>query len=301
MEQKSENQAVIELVQKLMAPTTFDLNTEDLSATVVAVPSGVTLQSVKRYLDEYLPRPERKKGTTTLSTLDAFTAYVNRHKQAESVVFLDDSGAAPKLVAIFNAHGHSDGPNNGEPDWQDHRAHYSFPLADEWKAWTSELPESMTQVDFAAFLEERIGDVRAPSAAGEKTLDLLASLGVQAASPARLLELSRGLAVNVESRVSAAVNLGTGEGSITYAEEHKGADGVQLKIPGAFVIGIPVFKLGPAYVMAVRLRYRARDGRVTWQLAVHRTEEVFEHAVAEAESHVAEKTGLPVFRGTVGS
>lgn len=270
---------------------------------LASVPRNRQLCSIKKLIDEYLERPERKTGFATLTTLDAFCDYVNRHKDsAQAVVFLDDRDpSAPKLRAIFNAHEQtargSDGSVSalvrGQADWQDFGAEYAFPLSPEWQTWT-ELPSTFSQADFAAFLEDRIVDVTEP---GESVRAFAKDVGAALADAARLLELSRGLAVHVDGRVAQAVNLGTGEHSVTFEETHKDASGAPLKVPGAFAIGIPVFRLGALYQLPVRLRYRAGNGKLTWSLAVQRADKAFDLALDEAAKRVAATTGVPLFRG----
>jgi Uncharacterized conserved protein (DUF2303) len=292
MEDTNNNAAsVIDVVERLSEPqlVTAARGTEQL-ANLLVVPNGKQVVSLKPLLDQYLPRPERKEGCATLTTLDAFNAYVDRHKTLSSAVFVDDTNAkAPRIVAIFDA-------NDTEADWQRHRAVYAFPLSDEWKKW-SNPPESFSQADFANFLEDRITDVIDPSTAGAVARKFAEDVGAQLASPAKLLELSRGLAVNVDARAVSKVNLGNGTGEISYKEEHNDSAGEPIKVPGAFVIGIPVFRLGAAYSIPVRLRYRMSSGKILWSLALQRIDHVFEDAIADAATKVSESTGLPVFRG----
>jgi hypothetical protein len=293
----NENQAVIDVMKDMAHVEYFEVQRGDAAATsLVAVPTGKRLRSIKSYLDEYLPNPERKRGQAVLTTLAAFNAYTNHHKRPESVVFLNDAGDAPVLYTVFNAH---EPTASGKAGWQDHFARYEFPLSEEWEAW-SNLADWMTQHDLAVFLEERITDVLDPTVfkGGEKVVLFAQQLGLDLASPAKLLELSRGLAVTVNASCGESGNLSTGERSLTYREEHKDASGQQLKVPGAFCIQIPVFKLGPVYRIPVRLRYKVSGGRVQWQLAPHRMDAVREDAIAEAALEVANKTDLTVFRGS---
>jgi len=286
----SEAGAIIEAIERLGVAQVVEIG----GRPIMLLPTGRTAHSVKPLLDEYLDRPERKAGSATLTTLEAFNAYVLRHKQAESVVFVDDTNPqAPQIVAVFDAH------SSELAGWQKHRATYAFPLSDEWKRWRN-VPESFSQADFASFLEDRITDVIDPATAGDIAKKFASDVGAQLASPAKLLELARGLAITVDAKVVSKVSLGNGTGEISYKEEHNDEAGAPLKVPGAFCIGIPVFRLGAAYSIPVRLRYRMKDHKLTWQLALQRIENVLEHAIADAANKVQESTGLPVFRGKPG-
>lgn len=315
---ESENRALIEELKRHNdeAFKLVDLTRGDEDHVQVAlVPKGKELVGIKHLLDQYRERPERKKGTTTLLTLEAFCAFVNRHKQYESIVFCDvTSPTKPKLIAVFNASGRNrEKPAEGEgedagtdagaylttgaPDWEDHRAVYEFPVSDEWRIWTEKLRSELDQAAFAEFLEDRITDVLDPIVAGKIAGEFAQSLATQLATPTRLLSLSRGLAVTVESKVTNVVNLQSGEAQMVFTEAHADAEGKPLSIPGAFAIGIPVFRCGVGYTIPVRLRYRVRGGKALWQLAAQRIDVVFEDAVTSAMKQVEEKTGLPLFRG----
>jgi uncharacterized protein YfdQ (DUF2303 family) len=296
MENASNNQALIDVVRQLDDVDVIKLEAPDVQATVLSVPAGRTLHSVKKYLDEYLEHPERKKGLSKHTKLESFIAAVDRFRDTHSAVFLDDfDRTAPKLLAVFDYHEPT--ADQGHARFGEHRAEYAFPVSEEWKAWTSIAGKSMSQTDFAVFLEDRILDVLAPEAAGKSAKDFAEELGINLASQARLLELSKGLAVSVDKRVAQAVNLSTGESQFNFAETHNDKDGAPLKVPGGFVIGIPIFRGGDRYPIPVRLRYRVSGGSVVWSLSLRNTDKIFDTATDEAAALVAEKTMLPVYRG----
>ena len=64
------------------------------------------------------------------------------------------------------------------------------------------------------------------------------------ATPAQLIQLSRGLQVNVSSVVKNIVNLASGEASIAFDEQHTDGDGQPLKVPGIFMLSIAPFFMG---------------------------------------------------------
>lgn len=73
--------------------------------------------------------------------------------------------------------------------------HTTEALSDEWKAWSARSLATLTQSAFAEFLEDRAVDVIEPKRASASTSELCAALDLALASPARIMELSRGLAV----------------------------------------------------------------------------------------------------------
>jgi hypothetical protein len=186
-----------------------------------------------------------------------------------------------------------------------HRGQFNFPLSDEWKAWHNNNGQAnaLSMAGFAQFLEDRIVDVEHPadvSFANEKAQDFVDKLGGigKVASPIKLLELSRGLSINENSVISQNTKLQSGEGHITFSNEHiDTATGLQVDIPSMFVITIPVFRNGACYRILARLRYRVQPNIAFWY-DLWRTDIVFDDAFKEALEKVKSETGLPVLLGT---
>jgi hypothetical protein len=165
----------------------------------------------------------------------------------------------------------------------------------------------MSHVDFAAWLEDRIGDVIAPpnhlaapddlNEADLKLIDLLKMLGGQFVGPSRLLDLSRGLKLTEEARFTSVQNLTSGEVQIAYETEHREMAGAPLKVPSLFLLGIPVFERGPLYRIPVRLRYRLSGSKLTWLIVRYRPQLSFDDAVDGDVETVRERTGLTIFSG----
>lgn len=299
---ESENTAILDAARRFGDIEGVELEPDELPKTlemfpaVFSVPSGRRLVSVKQFIDELRTRPVRKAGTSELTTIDSFVAQVNRTKDANTVIFADvASRQEPRLLAVFDYN--EAGPTGG-PRFGTHRALYRFPVSDQWKAWTGKPIEGIGQADFAEFLESRIMDVLDPTSTG-KTLDAFCKqLGITLASPQRLMELSRGLALHAEHKVIQNVNIGSGEAQIGFSENHTDTAGAPLKVPGGFAIAIPVFRNGPAYQIPVRLRYRVGGGQIRWTLQPQRLDEVWDDAVTESVNAVTTKTELTTLFGT---
>lgn len=290
-------QAVIDVVRELEGVEVISVERGSIAkAAILSIPEGRTLESVKKYLDDYLDFPERRMGTSQHTTLDSFIASTDRFKDAHSAIYLDDlNRAQPVLVAVFDYH--EPIADDGHARYGVHRAQYAFPVSDEWKAWTGAVGKQMSQTDFATFLEDRIAEVLTPDAAGASVRDFAQTVGITLATPQRLVELSKGLQVSVDRKVANAVNLSTGEAQFNFVETHNDRDGAPLKVPNGFAIGIPVFRNGVRYPIPVRLRYRVKEGAVLWSIALSNLDKYFEDAISEAATIVAEKTLLTVFRG----
>lgn len=267
----------------------------DPETTVLAVPKGYVVQSIKPLLDEYLEAPERRKGTARLGTLDSFKEHVLRFKDDDSALFADPKADGPSLTCVFDYH--RQGPT-GDPRFGTHRAVYAFPISDEWKAWLSQNGKPMAQSQFAAFLEDRIADVASPADPGELAREFAAKLFVSFAGPSRLIELSRGLSVRVDQTVRNAQNLQSGEAQVQFVATHTADDGKPLNVPGAFLLNVRVFRNGVPYEIPARLRYRVKEGAITWFYELYRADRIFDHAFEDACAQAEAVTELPLYVGT---
>ncbi len=288
---RTEAAAVANIVRRHVKPDLLSLDDE---TKVLLLPEA---QSIKPLLDEYLTQPERRKGTARLGDLASFIAHAMRFSDVNSVLFASPDPKQPSLTSVLDYH---EATHEGAPRFGQHRGVYAFPLSDEWVAWTTSNAKPMDQRKFAEFIEDRVIDILSdPSNMGARARNLAESIQVSFAPASRLLELSRGMSIRVAAKVTSAQNLATGEVQVCYATTHEGdGGGGSDKVPGAFLVGIPVFRNGAGYELPVRLRYRLSDGALSWFYELHGADRVFEHAFAEACESAAHATGLPLYVGT---
>lgn len=277
---------------------------------VLMVPAGYSAVDIKAALDAWRTRPALREGTVTLTDLASFIAWTNRHKDAGSVVFARNTSMTDASLTAIIDH---DEAGAEEPEkkarFGRHRATYQFPFSREWLEWTRACATGMTTADFAAFFERRIGDVMPPPYAingqGEEVFEsqdpeirkLVLTLGKRFATVAELVKLTRGIEINVDAKATVRIDRDTGEQTIAFSEAN-GEGEARLKPPNAFLIAIPVLHNGDAILIAVHLRYRAKEGRVLWFLELHHPDRVFESEFSAALARVADETGLAPLRGT---
>lgn len=267
----------------------------DLPETIpVAIRHGdkPELVSVKKLADEWRLRPERKTGTAEAQTLKAFIDLTNRHKSDDSAVFADADWKKPSFTAVLNYHKQG----KGDPDFADHKVFYPFPLSEEWQAWIRHNGAALSQSQFANFIEDHIAELSSPTDAEAATATR--DFATTVANPAQLIELSRGLQVNVASKVKNAITLQTGEGQIAWEEAHNGADGKPIKVPGMFILAVSPFFMGEVVRIPVRLRYRVKEGTLAWSFHIYRPDLAVTERVRHDLADVAAATSLPTFEAT---
>lgn len=293
--QKNSNQSVIDFAKENLAAESIIMPDKNV---VVALPAGKTLHSLKPLMAQYLKKPERTKGTSSHYTAASFITHFNRFKFAgSSALFASENAEKPQLQGVYNYNASSTDPN-----WGDHRSILHCQLSDEWKAWKKQANAAMSQREFAEFIEENIDDVQQkpdltdPKNALLKEISLL--LGYPFASQQEMLTLSRGVEINEGSKAKVAVNLQTGERTLQFENQHLDGEQKPLKLPGLFLIRIPVFLDGAPYLLPVRLRYRKSGNDVVWLFDIYRGDRAFKDAYDEICESVSKATETNVFVGS---
>ncbi|RYC10136.1 DUF2303 family protein [Ciceribacter ferrooxidans] len=248
--------------------------------------------SVKALIEEYRTHPVRKSGTANVQTLQSFIDLVDRHKTGNSVIFADTDWRKPSLTAVIDYH---DLEDKARADNGKHRIHYAFPLSEEWKAWIAQDGVTMNQSEFAEWIENHLPDLSSPDTAEDE--DFKERFGLKVAWPNQMVALSRGLQVNVSSRVKNNVVLQSGEGEITWDEEHKDAAGNKISVPGLFILSIPPFFMGETTRIPVRLRYRVSAGSVVWTFKLYRPDVYVTQQIERDLLTASTATELPAYCG----
>ena len=202
-----------------------------------------------------------------------------------------------KLVAIYDYH--CAAAQSGDAGWCQHRAEYAFPVSDAWKAWSTVDGKSMDQAPLAAFIEDHAHEVldagepgAAEAAASLKKLDL------RPGSPSQVLALSRGLELTSTATMKQSSKLATGETRLVFEEKVGGENGAPLDVPGGFVVSVPVFDGDAPFAIPVRLRLKAKEGRISYTLVLLGADDARREAFDAAIGSVRTATGLAVMEGS---
>lgn len=250
------------------------------------------VESVAPLFEAYRQHPARKSGQAAAQTFESFCALTIRHKTEHSAIFANMDWKKPTLTSVIDYHELA----TGHPNFGKHRIHYAFPLSEEWQKCIASDGEKMDQGAFAWFLEDRIAELVAPT--DTEKLNYERDFATTIATPAQLVELSRGLQVNVESKVKASTTLQSGEGQIAWEETHTDGSGKPLKVPGIFMLNIAPFFMGDKVRIPVRLRYRPSGGKVTWFYQIYRPDQFITQHVRDTLAEARETTALPTYEGT---
>jgi uncharacterized protein YfdQ (DUF2303 family) len=250
---------------------------------------------VSGHIDKFRNAPRFRKGVAHAYTAQSFIDLVNRHADENSAIFADIASDAPGLTAVIDYHQKSDSLEQPlAPRFCQHKIVYSFPLSEEWRAWMGLNGKEMPQEAFAKWVEDHIAEI---ASAEESEKPIEAMMQTKFGAPVDLMKLSRGLTINVDHKVANVVNLQSGEGQIVFEETHKDSDGKPLKVPGLFVVSIPLFIGGANVRLVARLRYRKVGGSIAWSFVFYRWREAFRAALEADVKTVADQTNLPVYEG----
>lgn len=266
-----------------------------------------SIVDIKSHIDLYRAKPAFRTGTAIATTLHSFIDLVNRHASADSAVFADANWKAPKLLAVIDYHqraGNETDTRATAPVGEDeharncgHRVSYAFPLSEPWKVWVANDGKFMGQAEFAEFLEDHIHELAAPDPQRAEQTDWVDRFKMSIATPAEIIDLARGLDIKVGVAVKNKVRLQSGETQFVFETEHRDASGQELRVPGLFILAVPIFYLGEVISLPVRLRYRVVEGKIVWAYQMHRPDEAVSNTVRDDIEQVTGATGLPVYDG----
>ena len=312
MESKNENQALIELMERLHCTKLTEV--PSLSggpgAPVFIIPKGMEVRDAKPFLDLWLERPRRLKGTATAETLQSFHEQVNQHKTLNTVVFA--SRASNALTAVIDYHGKGDLGAGSTPSFCEHHIVYSFPISAELKAWKA-AGEWRGQNAFAQFLDARrfelvdpldcvdipkgsiMYDVLMRALPREKRGDLHAHKANVFASPSNIMELVESLSGHSRTKFR-EVKTDRFGGMKAIIEKEGTVDGDE-KIPSLFLVSVSAFVGGAILTLPARIRAQVTDKGLQLAAELVGVDRVLEMAFDDACASVAAQTGCKVFRG----
>lgn len=246
----------------------------------IALPPEWSVEEIDN--EHLLDKPSRKHGLIVLDDTDSFNEYVIRHKQPSTTIYCKSNYSIGQVhfVGILNDH---DGTVSGQ-DWRDHIAKYQPAASEEWKRWTKSDKQLFSQIEFAEFLENNLQDIASVQ-------------GMP--SGQQLLEMAISFEANQDMRFKSAVRLQNGGVDLSFTQDDNDQTLKKMKMFERLSIGIPVFWNTSPYRLDARLRYRVKDGKLTFWYELIRADKVVEDATKTLINAIKEKTGLPLYFGNV--
>lgn len=268
-------------IGELLAQGTVHRVTGDTKPFLL-LPQGYTMQD----METHLPEPLAARSTVTLNDAESFVGYINRFKDADTVVFANLEDRKFEAVIDYHEAPYGEGADRAsvKPRWGKHRAKFDCQTTPVWDEWTNEANDRKpkSQVDFARFIEEHIPHIARPAG------------GV-------LMEMCLNLEAKKDVQFRASTRLADGQHQFRYEETIQGQAGSQsgmVAIPDGFVVAVePIRGVGLKAIDA-RFRYRISSGQLSMWYELVRPDDVLEAAFAELVTIMRQELGdTPVLAG----
>ena len=242
--------------------------------TFVLVPPNYSVKDLTDAVEKTQDTPNRKKGVVILADVPSLLAYCADQGSAESAYIFADLDERT-ITAVFN-----DLKGVDYAGWRDHRAVFNAVYTPEFAKWLGNDKRSMTQTEFAEFIEDNITDLQ-----GEESTNLL--------TIASTIQATTGI------NFSSAKRLQDGQTQLVYNEniEAKAGANGEMKIPKTFTLGVRIFKNGAGYALSARLKYRIHGGAVKFWYELERADRVVADAFEGYVTEIREKSGYTVLLG----
>lgn len=296
-------------------------------AYIVTHHSDVAVTDISKHVRDAMTimEPARRKGIARLYSPESVCAFVNRHYDAGSVIFVDPGDVAtggktgPHLKAVINYHlpgaeTFHESSLSDQARYGDFGAIYDFPMTEPFKAWLRASNSAFSQAGLSDFVMDRVEDFEEPTPAlsardpalvsfewETRLLRLADRYGSRFGGYRDLMALSQSFEVNENSTLRIARNPTSGETRFEFKNEHTGPGGAAIDVPTLYVANVQVYSGGPLYPVPVRLSYRKEGGKVVFYLSIARLPDVLMRATEELVEAI--KGGLeaadrvPIFWG----
>lgn len=272
------------LAAEMKKPEIFDSEI-DAALKHLLLPPGWQYQAIDE--EHVLDTPRQLRAKVALSDRESFVAYVRRHQPASGTdcrtiwCSADWTAGQLQFLALIDDHA----PAQAHASWRKHVAAYAPATSVEWKRWHQQDRKAMSQVEFASFVEDNRTSIA--SVEGFPT-------------SAQMFEMAINMEANQDVRFKSAIRLQNGGTQLQFIADDDKQTIERMQLFERFAIGIPVFWNGDAYQITARLKYRVRDGKVSFWYELERTDVVFEAAARELIAAVRAGAEVPFFFGAPG-
>lgn len=234
-----------------------------------------------------LDHPRRKNGAFTVTDVPSFAAYLTKHGIPETELW--GARDAGYIRAVINAHDGITGEDdaNADPDgqigkagWGDHTITLALRHSDDWRDWTKNDGQWMTQDVFAEFVEAHLPNFGDPNGA-------------------EALELARSFKATQKVEFGTTRHAG-GETTLSYVEttDAKAGKKGDITFPDRITLALQVYDQGKPYPLAARLRYRVRGGELAMGYLLDRPKDTLDQAFTDVAEDVETQTSRQVWSTT---
>jgi len=231
-------------------------------------------------LEHLLPAPTRKHGTVSMTTAESFIEYTKKHGSLDECVIyarIISEESRCFLEAVINDNAAD------EAKWRDHRCTFAPVLSVEWRRWIEKDRKTMSQAEFATWLEDNLGDIA--NVEGMPT-------------GAQILTMALAFEATADKKLKSRINLQSGGVRFEYVEDEDKDTRTSMEVFQRFTLGMPVFDgSSDAYPVEARLKYRDNSGKVSFWYELIRPDRAFKTAVQSNLEQIKTATGFMILHG----
>lgn len=232
---------------------------------LLAVPEGITVEDYSALL----PAPKRIKTDPHFEDADSFGAYINLFRQDSTLIVAFRAKNCVRSVLDYHA--------KGSPSWGEHTAELVIKHHEDFTAWCG-LSGSVTQWQFAEFIEDHMHNIAAPDGATLKDM----VLKFQAMK---------------ETTFKSAINLQNGDVNLVYVEDSERGVEASAKFPASLSLVLPVYEGQLPIQVEARIRYRIKDAKLVFQVELVRKSDLLRKAFADVLQAVENITDIKPLMG----
>lgn len=253
------------------------------NVSLIAVPDKFRIEA--NDFEHLLTSPRRKKAKIKLTDTESFADYVAAHKiDTLTTVYCAADYAEGKVEFLSVINDHAGTPDGQQ--WRDHTALYKPEKSVEWLRWSESDRKPHNQIEFAVFIEDNLDDIA--------NVD-----GMPTRS--ELLQMVLHFEANQDSRLKQHARLQNGGIELNFVSQDDEQTIQKMKMFEKISIGIPVFHGDKdIYRIDARLRYRIREGKLTFWYEMIRPDKVLEAATKQMIDTIKTGTGIPFYFGHPG-
>lgn len=241
-------------VQQSPTPYQTDVN----GVPVIATPPSWSLHQLTNLAAHaFVQLPSQITGEQLVQNNESF-AYYN-HRFASDATLYTVSRENRRVTARLDYHAGSNKPS--------HNAHLlvrEFSFSKRFQAWRESNKRNFSQIDFAHFLEDRIRDLSTAEHAP--------------ASQGSLLSAVLQFKATQSGVCNSATNLMNGDVEFTFSNN---TNITSTQLPQSLLLSLDVFEFGRYWDIPARLKFRLKDGVLTFWYELIRIEEFLDEVFAQ--------------------